>query len=142
VRIRTVRVGIVEAVRALSSLVVIEVSLRTSSLPRTCQRLGVRLDVLSSQVAAEPAVLPRWARPAVLVTCTLLKIWPSGNCLRRSLLLGHRLRELDPVLRIGVLRDAQAQFLAHCWLEVDGKSLDPTASTFHVLAAPPARLGS
>ncbi len=130
-------VGSVEVLRALTAMVVIEVRLRTGDLPTTCGRLGVRLDLASGEPAGEPAVLPRWSRPAVRVSHAVVAVWPGGSCLRRCLLVGHRLRTLDPVLRIGVRRDG-ARFAAHSWLEIDGKSLDPTATDFPVLAAPGA----
>ncbi|MGH3933153.1 MAG: lasso peptide biosynthesis protein, partial [Pseudonocardiaceae bacterium] len=56
-------------------------------------------------------------------------------CLRQCLLIGHRLRRLGPVLRIGVKRDANGVFCAHSWLEVEGSTLDPTAAEFAVLGS-------
>lgn len=135
-RARTVLVGFVELVRALASMVVIEARLRTGDLPTVCRRSGVRLDLTSADPAAGPAVLPRWTRPAIRVSHVVVGLWPGGSCLRRCLLVGHRLRELDPVLRIGVRRDGGHRFAAHSWLEIDGGSLDPTAGDFAVLAAP------
>jgi hypothetical protein len=97
------------------------------------------LDLKSARPATELAVLPLTTRPTMRVARCLVAVWPGGNCLRRCLLLGNRLRKLDPVLRIGVRRDEHDQFAAHSWLEIDGRTLDPSASAFHVLAAPRAR---
>ena len=126
-----------EILRALAPMVLIEVSLRTSDLPTTCRRLRVGCDLRSaSPPAARLAVLPRRARPAVVASRLVVSRWPAGDtCLRRCLLLGHRLRRLAPVLRLGVRRDANGAFSAHSWLEVGGSTLDPTASEFVALGS-------
>lgn len=127
--------GMGEALRALATMPVIEASLRVSDLPKTCQLLGVEMDLASpAPLSAERAVLPRWTRRAVLASLVVVSCWPAGDtCLRRCLLIGHRLRSLGPVLRIGVRRTAEGKFSAHSWLEFDGRTLDPTASEFATL---------
>lgn len=133
-RIRTLALGAVEVVRAFGAMTRIELWLRTSDLPATCRRLGVRLDVASPAHATGLAILPRRSRPAVRAARAVTRLWPSTDtCLRRCLLIGHRLRGLEPVLRIGVRRDADGRFAAHSWLEFDGRSLDPGAVEFSVL---------
>ena len=115
-------------------LSVIEMSLRRTTLPITCRRLRVRLD-LAGAAAAEGAVpvLPRWAWPRVRAANLVTAHWPAGDtCLRRCLLVGNRLRRLDPVLRIGIRR-AGGTFGAHSWLEIDGRPLDVDAGEFGVL---------
>lgn len=129
-----------EVLRALGPMVVIEISLRASDLPATCRRLRVGCDLDSpthpQPPAAVLAVLPRWTRPAVLASLAVVSRWPAGDtCLRRCLLIGHRLRRLGPVLRIGVKRDANGEFSAHSWLEFDGNTLDPTAFEFAPLGS-------
>lgn len=126
-----------EAFRALGTMVVIETSLRTSDLPTTCRRLRVGVDFTDpAPPPADRAVLPRWTRPAVRASLAVVSRWPAGDtCLRRSLLIGHRLRQLNPVMRIGVKRDANGLFLAHSWLEVEGGTLDPAASEFATLGS-------
>lgn len=136
-RMRTrVRVGL-EILRALGPMVLIEWNLRTADLPSTCRRLGLACDVESDTAPPQQrAVLPRSTRGAVLAVDSVLTRWPFGDtCLRRCLLLGHRLRALGPVLRIGVRRDPEGGFAAHSWLELDGGTLDPTASQYAVLGA-------
>lgn len=134
-RTRTkVRVAL-EILRALWPMLLIELSLRTTDLPGTCRRLRVACDLESgSPPAAEVAVLPRNARAAVIAAYVVASRWPAGDtCLRRCLLLGHRLRRLAPVLRIGVRRGPDGAFSAHSWLEVLGGTLDATASEYAVL---------
>ena len=68
--------------------------------------------------------------PALLATSR----WRAGDtCLRRCLLLGQRLRRLDPVLRIGVRRDEPGAFQAHSWLKISGRSLDIGSADFETL---------
>ncbi|GAA5114944.1 lasso peptide biosynthesis B2 protein [Haloechinothrix salitolerans] len=124
----------VESVRAVLTLLVIEVLLRSGGVDTACVRLGVRSDLTSArQPRAGDVVLPRRTRTPVRACCAVASVWPGGDtCLRRCLLLGHRLRELDPVLRIGVRR-AAATFGAHAWLEIDGVPLDPAALHYAAL---------
>lgn len=126
-----------EVLRALGPMIVIEISLRTSELPATCRRLGVVCDLASAAPpAAHLAVLPRRVRPAVRASRMVVSQWPAGDtCLRQCLLIGHRLRRLGPVLRIGVRRDPDGAFAAHSWLEVGGGTLDPMASGFASLGS-------
>lgn len=133
---RRVRVA-AEVFRALGPMTLIEISLRTSDLTTTCRRFGVGCDLESATPPpAEVAVLPRTTRAAVHASLAVVARWPAGDtCLRQCLLIGHRLRRLGPVLRIGVRRDDKGVFSAHSWLEIDGRSLDPTASGFSVLGS-------
>jgi len=112
----------------------IELLLRRGDLPSVCRRLGIACDLESAAPpASEPAVLPGRARTAIRACSAATRRWRYGDtCLRRCLLVGHRLRHLSPVLRIGVRRD-ESGFLAHSWLEVDGATLDPTAVDFATL---------
>ena len=124
-----------QALRALGRMVLIELSLRTSDLPTTCRRLGVRFDLDSAAPpAAERAVLPPELWATVRACRAVLLRWPAGDtCLRRCLLVGHRVRRLRPVLRIGVRRGDDGAFAAHSWLEIDGRTLDPTAAGYSTL---------
>jgi transglutaminase superfamily protein len=138
VRARRWVLGAWETLRSLWPMIVIEVLLRTADLPATCRRLGVRCDLTSrTPPATELAMLPRRSRRVVLASHAVVSRWPGGDtCLRRCLLVGHRLRALDPVLRIGVRRTPEGTFSAHSWLEFDGAALDPTAARFAPLGAP------
>ncbi|OLF15714.1 lasso peptide biosynthesis B2 protein [Actinophytocola xanthii] len=125
---------LIEVASALFSLARIELMLRRQDLRVVCHALGVVPDLESaSPPATEPAVLPGWARTALRACSAVTSRWPAGDtCLRRCLVAGHRLRRLSPVLRIGVRRDASG-LVAHSWLEVDGRTLDPTAAGFATL---------
>lgn len=126
-----------EVPRALVTLIRAEYGLRTSDLPTTCRRLGVRLELEShAPPAGERAVLPRRMRTPVVAATLVLARWPAGDtCLRRCLLVGHRLRRLGPTLRIGVHRDPAGAFSAHSWLEIEGRTLDPSAGRYVTLGA-------
>lgn len=126
---------VAESVRAVVTLAVIEACLRTGGVDTACARLGVRSDLASARPPrAGNVVLPRRTRTPVRACCAVASAWPAGDtCLRRCLLLGHRLRRLDPVLRIGVRRDTDAAFAAHAWLEIDGVPLDPDALRYAAL---------
>lgn len=126
-----------EVLRALPVLAFIELSLRTGELPRLCRRLALSLDLDSGIPPATTAVvLPRRTRHAVRGSTLAVALWPAGDtCLRRCLVLGHRLRELGPVLRIGVGRGPDGAFAAHSWLELDGATFDSTAAGFAVLGS-------
>lgn len=126
-----------EMLRALGPMLLIEIALRTRDLTATCRMLGIEADLDSAAPpAAAPAVLPRNTRAVARACRAVLEHWPGGDtCLRRCLLLGHRLRRWGPVLRIGVRRDADGAFAAHSWLEIGGAALDPTAADFAPLGA-------
>ncbi len=126
-----------EFLRALWPMILIEISLRNSDLPRTCRRLRVGCDLESATPpAAQLAVLPRQTRAAVLASLAVVSRWPGGDtCLRQCLLIGHRLRGLGPVLRVGVGRNGDGEFSAHSWLEFGGRTLDPAAFEFAPLGS-------
>ncbi|GAB3583514.1 hypothetical protein GCM10027445_58390 [Amycolatopsis endophytica] len=125
-----------EVLRALPAMVRIEFLLRRRDLRETCRHLGVRCDLTSTAGATSLAVLPRYTRAPIQASYFVVSRWPAGDtCLRQCLLIGHRLRELSPVLRIGVRREADGAFSAHSWLEIDGGALDPTAERYAVLGS-------
>ncbi|PRX45625.1 transglutaminase superfamily protein [Prauserella shujinwangii] len=128
---------VLEALHAVAVLAAIEAGLRVTDLPTVCRLLRVRLDLESARPpAVERAVLPRRMRPAVLACGAVVTRWPAGDtCLRRCLLLGHRLRALRPVLRIGVRRVDGGEFSAHSWLEIGGRTLDPAATGYAALGS-------
>lgn len=124
----------VHAIGALVRMAAIEASLRTSTLPVTCARLGLRLDLEAPTAPPAPLVLQPWARLRVRAAVAVARRWPAGDtCLRRCLLIGHRLRRLDPVLRMGVRRAPDGTFVAHSWLEIDGLAIDPDAADYTLL---------
>ncbi len=128
---------VLELAHAVFWLTRIELGLRRRDLPAICRMLDIACDVRSAAPpATQRAVLPRNIRTAVLACSYAVARWPAGTtCLRRCLLLGHRLRKLDPVLRIGVRRDSDGAFVAHSWLEVGGRTLDPESARYETLGA-------
>ncbi|WP_379617337.1 lasso peptide biosynthesis B2 protein [Pseudonocardia sp. GCM10023141] len=131
-------IGVWELLIAAATMVAVEVLLRTQDLPTTCRMLGVQYDPADSSPPSEVAArLPRRVRRRVLASTMVIAHWPAGDsCLRRCLLIGHRLRREGPALRIGVRRTESGAFSAHSWLEFDGRTLDPTASAFATLGLP------
>lgn len=125
-----------EARRARRLLARIEPGLRDGDLTDVCRTLGIECDLHSADPpATERAVLPRSTRTPVIACQYAVARWPAGDtCLRRCLVLGHRLRHLNPVLRIGVRRDGE-KIVAHSWLEIDGRTLDPESSRYATLGA-------
>lgn len=122
-----------EFARAMYWLARIELGLRRHPLPKVCKKLGIECDLRSSTPpATTPVVLPRRTRTAVLACAYAVARWPMGNtCLRRCLVMGRRLKCLDPVLRIGVRRDGD--LVVHSWLEIGGRTLDATSGQYATL---------
>ncbi len=99
-------------------------------LPRLCRLFRVRLDLSGSSDPRDPEPLPAWAAARLRSTRRVMRHWPvDGPCLRHSLVLGFRLRGLEPSLRIGV-RSGSAGPVAHAWIEVAGQSLDPASAGY------------
>lgn len=121
--------------RVVVVLAVAEVALLTSTLPRTCRLLAVRHDLDSrADPARVAAVLPRPTRTRVRVAYAVTRRWPWGDtCLRQCLVLGNLLRAQGPVMRIGLQRRPDGTLLAHSWLEIEGRTLDPTSRDFAAL---------
>ena len=142
-RLRAVPAREWPAIAAVAGLAgVVEVGLRLLPLTRLAGLLGVPVDTTSrttSPSAVAHAEPPAWVRRRVRTTGRVMRHWPPGTtCLRHALVLGHRLRRLGPVLRIGVARiDGEVQ--AHAWLEIDGRILDPNgaAGAYQALEALP-----
>ncbi|MGH3823303.1 MAG: lasso peptide biosynthesis B2 protein [Pseudonocardiaceae bacterium] len=123
---------------ALVALVV-EAGLKLSTLPRLTRLLGIRLvndcEPKNKQDVSLPPSLPiTWIRRRVFVVNQVLQHSPFGDtCLRRALVLGQRIRRLDPTLMIGVRHDDSGTLAAHAWLVVAGVALDPLADEYEAL---------
>jgi hypothetical protein len=123
-----------ELAKALTVAVAIEVGLRTAKLPNLARALGVPLRTEGARPAV-PMVswLPAWAMRRLYLSSLVMDVWPfGGSCLRRSLLVGQRLRTLGPVLRVGVARSGST-LNAHAWVEIDGRYFDPDAVRYAAL---------
>lgn len=133
-RARDSRARMQEYVICLGLFLVAEVAVRAVALPAVARWFGVPLGGPAPQVQTK-LVLPRWVQRPLVVTERIAAAWPvgpEGKCLRQALVTGHRLRSLDPVLVVGVRRDA-GEMKAHAWVEVDGVALDRTASRYERL---------
>lgn len=131
VRSRLSQLPATGAVLVVATLV--EVGLRTMSLPRLAALAGTPLqleDPESSAVEFEPAPddvfeLPPRARRQLAATRRVLRHWPFGDtCLRQALISGQRLRRFQPRLQVGVAK-LNGEVRAHAWLLIHGRILDP-----------------
>ncbi len=114
-----------------------EIGVRTLPLARLAGLYGVRFGTATSQ---EPVAaleeLPAWARRRFRATARVMRRWPvQGECLRHSLVAGQRLRALHPELKLGVMRDDDS-IVAHAWLVIAGRSLDPSSAHYEELPSP------
>lgn len=117
---------------ALGVAVVVEVGLSSSTLPRLTKLFGIRLAGEGDEPTGQaPDVAPEWFWRRSAAVHSVLRHWPFGDtCLRRSLILGQRIRRLDPVLVIGVRHDEHGKLAAHAWLTVGGVALDSLAEQY------------
>ena len=127
---------------ALVTLValIVEAGLRLSTLPRLTRLLGIRLaqDCQPGEQQQDPSLMPdlpvTWIRRRAAAVNRVFRHWPfDATCLRRALVLGQRIRRLDPTLVIGVRRDDSGALAAHAWLVVAGVALDPLATQYEAL---------
>lgn len=118
-----------EVLRILALAAVVEIGLRTMSLPTLARLLRVRVDLHSPQRGNAMTVRPaEWAVRRIALTRSVLR-YSRQTCLRNCLVLSCRLRSLQPVLRIGVRRQS-GQLTAHAWLEIDDEYFDPEAQAY------------
>lgn len=119
---------ILTTLRVAVVIVVVEVLVRVMPLPRLSRVLGVAVD-LTPRIGPSDQLplrdLPERARRQLRCTRRVADVWPfsHGPCLRRALVGGHLLRELDPSVRLG-LTGSGDELLAHAWLEIDGRPLE------------------
>lgn len=131
-------------VYAFAVLLFVEATIRWSRLPRLSRALGVAFDARGNRViGGSGSVAELEGSPLTTMEVTreddlseqvvrarrsverLMRIWPlgAGPCLRESLVLGHLIRDRDPVLRIGVARHGY-RMRAHAWIELDGQPVN------------------
>jgi hypothetical protein len=140
-RLRGVPSLVREVARALALAVAVEWRVRRTPIRSLAADLGVPLADDGRPKAPATGVLPGWVELRLRAVDLVFKVWrfgPAGDCLRRSLVTGHLLRELDPVLRLGVRRDGQ-RIRAHAWIEARGVAIDSDPSGFVPLQAPDPR---
>jgi Transglutaminase-like superfamily len=104
-------------------MLVAEVAVRCLPLARTSVLMGVPLEATPGPAGpAHPTPpLTRWEAGQLGTLRPVARRWPfaDGPCLRQSLVAGHVLRRLHPVLRVGVATDGGG-LLAHAWVDVGG----------------------
>lgn len=118
---------------ALAVALVVEAGLSISTLPRLTRLFGIRLaeDSDDEPTGRATDVAPEWFRRRSAAVHSVFRHWPFGDtCLRRSLVLGQRIRRLSPVLVIGVRHDEHGKLTAHAWLTVGGVALDALAEQY------------
>ncbi len=144
-RLRIPRVRLAEVPDLFAALVlaaVVEVGLRTTTLPKLAKALRTPLAVNGFDAIAEQAdavLLPRWAVQRMHAVRRVLRHWPFGDtCLRQALVCGWMVRRLHPALQLGVAK-VEGEVRAHAWLVVNGTVVDPrrAVSSYQPLAAVP-----
>lgn len=127
-----------ELVTTVLLVPVVEVGVRRIPLPRLTGRIGIRLECEGSTPSVDVERLPQWARRrAMLASCAFAHLPVRVTCLRRSLIVGQRLRALQPSLCLGAER-VDGRLEAHAWLEVGGVRLDTSARRYGVLSREPS----
>jgi hypothetical protein len=125
--------------------VVVEVGLRTTTLPRLARVLGSPLTVDGFEAYAVPADAPRlpdWAVRRMNAVRRVLRHWPFGDsCLRHALVSGALLRRLQPALQLGVAK-VDGEIRAHAWLVVSGTVVDPRRAVASYLPLTAVRTGA
>lgn len=125
---------------AVLDALIVEVGLMISTVPRLVRLLDIRLDhdgrAEERPQSAPDDVSARWISRRFGAVDRVFRRWPFGDtCLRRALVLGHRLRRLDPVLVIGVRHDEAGRLTAHAWIVAAGVPLDPQSDQYTPLRA-------
>lgn len=125
-----------EYLKVLALACVTEVVVRRVSLTRVARFYGVAFGAPAR--AMEPLEdLPAWAVRRLRIVVRVMRRWPvQGECLRHALVAGQRVRALNPELKLGVAKEGATGIVAHAWLVVGGKSLDPTSGRYAELRVP------
>lgn len=129
---RLSRDDVLEVIAILVLFAAAEVCVRLLRLP-TCARL-FRLRPASARPSPSDDAyeFPDWARRQVRLVNRVAYRWPGdGPCLRKSLVIGQRLRSLDPALHVGV--NVAVGVRAHAWVTVGGYSIDHESRRFEEL---------
>ena len=127
--LRLPRRDLLTALHAAAVLVVVELLIRWVPLPRLSRMLGVRVNLEPARadvVQLRVDELPARARRQLGFTWKVADAWPfsRGPCLRRALVGGHLIRDLHPAVRLGVAGVGDT-LMAHAWLEIDDRPLEP-----------------
>lgn len=114
-----------------------EVAVRTVPLAVLARLYGVTFGpALDEEADAPLEELTAWAVRRFRVVSRVMRRWPvQGECLRHALVAGQRLRALHPELKLGVAK-VDTEIIAHAWLVIGGRSLDPTSDRYDELPSP------
>lgn len=138
--LRSLPLEVYHTAASLGMTLLVEVGLRTMSLPRLAALVGAPISWEDQEgSAAQRTSLSRDSRRRVRAARRVLKRWPFGDtCLREALVIGHRLRRLEPELHVGVAK-LDGEVRAHAWLVIGGNILDPfqAASSYLTLTSLP-----
>lgn len=128
-----------DVITALVTAFVVEIGLRTVTLPVLADRLSVPLAIQPQSdlhpvdlraIAETVPILSALEQRRLTTVLAVMRRWPWGSsCLRIALVAGRALRHRRPRLSIGVRRDGGV-VSAHAWLLVDGRALDPEAGNY------------
>lgn len=105
-------------------LLLVELTARRAPVTALCARFGVEFAGFTPPPGG-PRPLPRDILDQWWSVETSLRWWPWARhrtCLRRSLVLGHHLRHLQPALCLEIT--STSPFAAHAWLLARGHRLD------------------
>lgn len=122
------------ALTTLAVGAVVEIGLRFWTVERLARRLGAPLALAApgpDPVVEGPVLTGRDAQRYRVVR-RVMRHWPGGAegaCLRLALTAGFLLRHREPTVRLGVAR-VRGQVIAHAWLVIDGRALDPSAPCY------------
>lgn len=119
----------------------VEWSLRHRPLDELCEALGVTLGGDLGDPGRRPttiAALPHAHRLRLWATDRTLARLPyvEASCLRRSLVFGGLVRDVGPVLHLGVRRE-HGVVAAHAWLETPDAVLSTDDRTYRPLVSRP-----
>jgi Transglutaminase-like superfamily len=119
---------LVTTLHVVAVLGVVELLVRSVPLPRLSRFLGLRLNLAPARQNVQPLLetaLPVRAQRQLRCAHRVADVWPfsKGPCLRRSLVVGHLLRQYDPAVRLGLAGSGDA-LVAHAWIEIDGCPLE------------------
>ena len=126
-----------ESWSSFSSLAVwCEALVRWRPLPELARRFRVGLGSDGPLAVETPLEsLPPWATTRLRIARRVMRNWPvDGVCLRHTLIAGHRVAALRPMLHIGVAISDPGVLQAHAWLEIDGRSLDVESKNYERLS--------
>jgi hypothetical protein len=108
--------------RVARSALLVEAGLRTRPLDELTRLLGITLRADTSMGRANPLPLEISSEVSWAFQATDRLLWflsARSQCLRRTLIAGHLLREHKPSLYIGSAK-LDGNFAFHAWLELDG----------------------